>query len=604
MTTAAAGKATRPKLDTNTSWNLPRRPPTEPEEDGELSPLSPGREPAEGDWDQKGARGLAEEKLGSANVSSSFLPRTRDIMDSIPPEMTAEKVRQIFYEEFAKTSRNGEAGTPVEAPRFSPLSSPNSVFTPTTCPSPPVPILDLNNNNNNNNNNLFSSSRKQSPKIPQATAATPPPAYVSPTVSTPPICPQPRAVHFRNRGPPVIHCQPRVDEEGMSPTAEAPPRVELSSVDKAWGLLFDAEGYPTQRLNSVLRGLANYLIADVAPHDSIVVTPEKMLFLYSKYKVDSERFRYQDVFRTRSKDSLETIQTLYDVLQCQYHLTQSGPHSPHDVPSLTAAGFSQWMIGNILAHPDLEARRLHQIMASLPVNADGPLVDGKAERLPKQLSRHLFPEFHDRKARQLLDETVDEYFEDQDAAPRSLSRSRSHNSRAPEANMHSRRVDDRNKRPVLPPLPHRSRTYDRGDRGTARVDSHAGRFARHNSDSGPGARHRDLPPPPVGRHSAPHHRQRSPAPTNRFSASLPAIHKTESPSPAAQLAADVRGGDANYGVYSGRERDRERSGGRDEAPRSPGLGGGRRGERVPTWEDVYSRAGTRGSLDSGARGYR
>ncbi|GKT57106.1 hydroxyproline-rich glycoprotein DZ-HRGP [Colletotrichum tofieldiae] len=320
-----------------------------------------------------------------------------------------------------------------------------------------------------------------------------------------------------------------------------------------------------------------------------------MLTLYTKYKVEPERFQYEDIFRSRSEDALERIEFLYQDLECQYHLVQAAPRSHPNVPGLTPVGFAKWIISNILAYPDPEARRLHAIMSALPINADGPLLDGKPERLPRQLSRHLFPASHDKKVRKILDEAVWDCLEDVAPPLPSIPRARPGPSqdlaRVPEANTHARRPGGGPRRPA--PVPHR-RTYDRGSH---RVEPHPARLPRANSDAGASLpRHRDLPPPPMGRHSVPR-RQRSPAPTNRYSASLPAIsqHHVASPSPLSQptSAYDIRGSDANYGVCSGRGSDS-----RDGSPRSPGLsrrgGAGAGADRGPTWEEVYSRRGSSG----------
>ncbi|KAF4836689.1 hypothetical protein CGCTS75_v001901 [Colletotrichum tropicale] len=611
---APAGEAVRPRLDTNTHWALPRdQHPDDPEFE-ELSPLSPGREPAEYTWgEQKEGHGPGEGDARPAaainiNIPSPLMSKTRESMGSMSSDMI-EELRKIIKEEVQAAQvvhlKNSETGTPIDAFRFPPLSNQNPVFTP-AYPSPPPSVVDT-------INSKISSPRERSPeatgaKVNPAPHLAPPPAYVPPSVSepdaTPPISPQQRAVRFRNRGPPVIHCQTRIEPEAVSPTAPIPSRVELSSVDKAWGVLFDLEGYGTQRLNSVLRGLAGYMIAEFSPPETLVVTPEKMLCLYTKYKIEPERFQYEDIFCSRSKDALERIEYLYQDLDCQYHLVQStaNPNPKPNVPALTPIGFAKWMVSNILAYPDPEARRLHTIMSSLPINADGALVDGKAERLPKQLSRHLFPEHHDKKTRSILDEAMLDCLEDAAPPLPSIPRSRPSPSdnRPVEANIHSRRMFDDRKRPNLM-AQQRSRTYDRG------TNPQLARLPRANSDAGASVpRHRDLSPPPMGRHSGSgsSQRRRSPPPVNRYSASLPAISQVPSSSSShfsSSLSSDVRGGEGNYGVYSGRDKGDDR----DESPRSPGLG--RRsvgGDRGPTWEDMYSRSG-RGSLDaSSSRSFR
>lgn len=292
---APAGEAVRPRLDTNTNWALPRdQHPDDPEFE-ELSPLSPGREPAEYTWgEQKEGHGPGEGDARPAaainiNIPSPLMSRTRESMGSLSSDMM-EELRKIIKEEgesFLSSSavsvlliggivqaaqvvhlKNSETGTPIDAFRFPPISNQNPVFTP-AYPSPPPSVVDT-------INSKISSPRERSPevigaKVNPAPHLAPPPAYVPPSVSepeaTPPISPQQRAVRFRNRGPPVIHCQTRIEPEAVSPTAPIPGRFELSSVDKAWGVLFDLEGYGTQRLNSVLRGLASYMVLLKGAHN-------------------------------------------------------------------------------------------------------------------------------------------------------------------------------------------------------------------------------------------------------------------------------------------------------------------------------------------------
>lgn len=55
------------------------------------------------------------------------------------------------------------------------------------------------------------------------------------------------------------------------------------------------------------------------------------------------------------------------------------------VPSLTPVGFAYWMTLMILAYPDEEWRRLQKVVEAMPIDADGDKVDGKPERLPKQI---------------------------------------------------------------------------------------------------------------------------------------------------------------------------------------------------------------------------
>jgi hypothetical protein len=102
------------------------------------------------------------------------------------------------------------------------------------------------------------------------------------------------------------------------------------------------------------------------------------------------------------------MEDVYQDLGCEYYLIPKDAHSRPSIPSLTPAGFAKWMTSSILAYPDAEAKRLNHIVSELPINADGPW-DGITERLPKQISRHLFPEKPDRRVRRLFDDALRDF---------------------------------------------------------------------------------------------------------------------------------------------------------------------------------------------------
>ena len=97
---------------------------------------------------------------------------------------------------------------------------------------------------------------------------------------------------------------------------------------------------------------------------------------------------YAAIFKSNSH---KHISKLYQDLGCQHHLVQDDINKAPVVPGLTPAGFAQWVTTWILAYPEQEACRLEKIVLAMPIDADGANVDGKPERLPKQISRHLLP---------------------------------------------------------------------------------------------------------------------------------------------------------------------------------------------------------------------
>jgi hypothetical protein len=101
-----------------------------------------------------------------------------------------------------------------------------------------------------------------------------------------------------------------------------------------------------------------------------------------------------------------------------------------------------------MAYPDQEAKRLEKAVLDLPIDADG-LTEGKAERLPKQISRHLLPEKEDRDPKMLIETVVANFFEDLG----STKRREASNIASPTLSRHSpiaavRTTNTRQQRPV------------------------------------------------------------------------------------------------------------------------------------------------------------
>ncbi|KAF4948357.1 hypothetical protein FGADI_9669 [Fusarium gaditjirri] len=228
-----------------------------------------------------------------------------------------------------------------------------------------------------------------------------------------PTAPKPRpCVRFSkapiilNEGPEPRHSEPRPASRPVPPPEPVKQGPAISAVDLKWGILFDDKGEPTKRLGQVLRGIANYLISEYSPHNSLVVTPEKLNAFYLEYKLDTETFPFQQIFDCRPHGALDNLETLYQHLRCENHLIQRRPGGMPHIPSLTPAGFERWMTCQLRAFPDQEARRLNHIMTDLPITADGVLVDDKPERLPKQISRHLLPATRHRETHELVVDAI------------------------------------------------------------------------------------------------------------------------------------------------------------------------------------------------------
>ncbi|KAI8661882.1 hypothetical protein NCS55_01059600 [Fusarium keratoplasticum] len=405
--------------------------------------------------------------------------------------------------------------------------SPTSSFISETKPTKPALV--------NNNNHSPSESPQHSPKIRQS-------------------------VRFSDRGPVILNGRPATRTEAPRPE---PPVVDqqgnaLSAVDQKWGKLFDDRGEPTARLGQVLRGIANYLVAEYTPHNSLVVTPEKLNQFYATYKLESEAFPFQQIFDCNPHGALDNLETLYQHLRCENHLVQRRPTGMPHIPSLTPAGFERWMVCQIQTFPDQEAKRLNRVIADLPITADGPPVDGKPERLPKQLSRHLLPADRQRETHDLVVNAISDWIKmanENDIEYRRASFDESHKSSSSrdEGTGRYRPDDYRN---------HDSSKYRRGSRdnyksSSSRTDTSSRFIPRVNSDNTMKPSKEHSPPPTT----TSNHRSRSPM-SNRYRHSTSAIESSSSPPDSYDLVSSShrngypssrRNREKEYRYYQGRE---------------------------------------------------
>lgn len=312
-------------------------------------------------------------------------------MEGLSPEALAEITKTITErvkrELFEHLKQSGSVEDPSKAPPMQRDSSKNSNSssspTPTTrrVYTPPSPTQ--------------SSKTMYGNPLPEPMSARSPPS--SPLE-------KPAGVRFSDRTIPT-----------RSAVGRTFSSLELSAVDQKWGRLFDSEGNPTPRLGQFLIGLANHIVKEFPSKCSIVVTPSKMAAYYESYALEKEPHPLLAIFRAQSN---EQISLLYQDLGCQHHLVQETPNSAPVIPALTPVGFAQWMTLHILAYPEEEWKRLEKVVLKLPIDADGELVDGKPERLPKQISRHLLPESEDRKSRKLINEAIESFLDNLGSAPR------------------------------------------------------------------------------------------------------------------------------------------------------------------------------------------
>jgi hypothetical protein len=114
---------------------------------------------------------------------------------------------------------------------------------------------------------------------------------------------------------------------------------------------------------------------------------------------------------------MRSLENLYLDLQCDYHLVQDhrvpGAKPRATIPGLTPEGFVKWTLLLIRSFPDKEAVRLGAVveacaLEAVTLDSGGGGGGGAAacERLPRQISRHLFPDTLHEEAMRLVTQSV------------------------------------------------------------------------------------------------------------------------------------------------------------------------------------------------------
>jgi hypothetical protein len=152
------------------------------------------------------------------------------------------------------------------------------------------------------------------------------------------------------------------------------------------------------------------------------------------------------------------------------------------IPALTPSGFNQWMTLFVLAYPDEESERLQKIVETMPIDADGVLIERKPERLPKQLSRYLLPPKGIRELKRLLRTNLSD-LDDLVTSSQTSSTIPTVNSKPSlfSANQHQNSYSRANAT-LQPNISYKGQTYNlRHDRKASSTQQSRGRVYVHNS---------------------------------------------------------------------------------------------------------------------------
>ncbi|KAL1855807.1 hypothetical protein Daus18300_010982 [Diaporthe australafricana] len=321
-------------------------------------------------------------------------------LSSVSPELLTE-LRKIIREEVEQLNKGDKQAEPGEKPSRPPRpTSPIRSWTDTqesVLPAAAVAAAAA---------TTASASKDSGEKRTSPTTGGPAP---STTQHKDP--PRHSTVRFSSETKAAAPVPPRGVSDDTHRSSNTKDARQLTAIDQKWGILFDKDGESTKRMEHVVKGLAKYIVDEFMPQSSIVITPEKMAAFYSHHRLDKEVFPFAVLFKSRSKHLNEALESLYEDLGCQYFLAPADSRSRPSVPGLTPAGFKHWLVSFIQAYPDEEAKRLDKVVSALPIEADS-LLDGKPERLPKQISRYLLPEKPVRKVQKIVDEAMRDFTQD------------------------------------------------------------------------------------------------------------------------------------------------------------------------------------------------
>ncbi|KAI9842816.1 MAG: hypothetical protein M1837_006919 [Sclerophora amabilis] len=325
-------------------------------------------------------------------VTSAFT-RADDSGYKYPPELVSQMSAQITEDVINRLRASGlDGGGGSEPPSLARSSSNSACHSHSNSISPPLP----------SGARYSPPSPRQKPDFPKYGS---PPA---PAVPGPPPGPFPRSPREqpaarlserRGRSPEAdanespSRSRPRKPQVSVEPNAVD---AEETPLDRKWGHLFE-DGKATDRLGQYFRGLANYIIKDFEPANSIVVTPYKMARYYELAKLDDETHPWNVLFKVFTSARLGR---LYQELECQHHLVQERLYDERPaIPGLTPVGFQRWMTLLMLSDPNREVERLQKTVLEMPISN----ADDHTERFPKEVSRRLFPVEEDWRMRSRID---------------------------------------------------------------------------------------------------------------------------------------------------------------------------------------------------------
>lgn len=337
-------------------------------------------------------------------------------LSSVSPELLTE-LRKIIREEFEQLNKGEAQAVPSDKPTRPPRpTSPIRSWTDTEDYVIPAAATAA-----------AAATTASLPKDAGEKRTSPTTGGPSPTTTQHKDPPRHSTVRFSNETKAAMPVPPRSGEDDNRKASSSKDARQLTAIDQKWGVLFDKEGESTKRMEHVVKGLANYIIEEFMPQNSIVITPEKMAAFYSHHRLEKEVFPFAVLFKSRAKHLNEALESLYEDLGCQYFLAPADSRSRPSVPGLTPAGFKHWLVSFVQAYPDEEAKRLDKVVSALPIEADS-LLDGKRERLPKQISRYLLPEKPVRKVQKTVDEAMRNFTHDINNSSTSQSNTDSNNS--------------------------------------------------------------------------------------------------------------------------------------------------------------------------------
>ncbi|KAI9830550.1 MAG: hypothetical protein M1819_005508 [Sarea resinae] len=186
--------------------------------------------------------------------------------------------------------------------------------------------------------------------------------------------------HDQPEEQPTSPPQPQPPPPRPHPSRPPHPPTDHEDPLQYWGYLFKPDKTPTERLDRLLKGVANHINAHVEPLHPPLLTPVKLAAFYRLVGGN-----YDSLFLETPPPSLSFI---YQSLGCCHSLQPThDDFAPPSIPTLEPRGFVRWQTIQLLLGPEEHVPFLQDAVRRFDIKDPST-----GETFPKILPKEAFPE--------------------------------------------------------------------------------------------------------------------------------------------------------------------------------------------------------------------